>query len=143
MTTGERIREARKCAGLTQEELASKLGISYQSIGQWERNIRNPKPETIQKIAKALGVTVTDLVTEDSVTNVIAQILESSPKVSDVFSMVAAQEPVVYNDKTNTIAFYFTQLNELGQDIAVERVHELTEIPRYQKDPPPEDSGNG
>lgn len=37
MTIGERIKEFRLKAGLTQSELAEKLGIPYQSIGQWER----------------------------------------------------------------------------------------------------------
>lgn len=55
MTTGERIKEARKMANMTQAELAEKMGIPYQSIGQWERDIRNPKIETLQRIAEALN----------------------------------------------------------------------------------------
>lgn len=58
MTTGARIKAARKAAGMTQAELANRLGIPYQSIGQWENDLRNPKYETLQKIADALGVTV-------------------------------------------------------------------------------------
>lgn len=61
MTTGERIKAMRKRAGLTQAELAEKLEIPYQSIGQWERGIRIPKQETLIKIAKALGVHLRDL----------------------------------------------------------------------------------
>lgn len=56
MTIGERIKEFRLKAGLTQSELAEKLGIPYQSIGQWERGLRSPKIETLQKIADALNV---------------------------------------------------------------------------------------
>ena len=56
MTTGERIKAARKKAGLTQAELASKLGISYVGVSQWENNLRNPKPETLRRIADALDV---------------------------------------------------------------------------------------
>lgn len=56
MTTGQRIREARKKAGLTQAQLAEKLGIPFQSISQWERDIRHPKRETMERIADALGV---------------------------------------------------------------------------------------
>ena len=37
MTTGERIRQARKSAGMTQAELAHKLGISAAGIAQWEQ----------------------------------------------------------------------------------------------------------
>ncbi len=61
MTTGQRIRAARKRAGLTQADLASKLGIPYQSIGQWERDVRNPKYETLQRIADALETPLSGL----------------------------------------------------------------------------------
>lgn len=57
MTTGERIKAARKKAGMTQAELAAKLDVPFQSISQWERDIRNPKHETIEKIAHALNTT--------------------------------------------------------------------------------------
>lgn len=62
MTTGQRIKEARRKAGLTQTELANKLGIPFQSISQWERDIRNPKVETLRRIAAALEVPISDLV---------------------------------------------------------------------------------
>lgn len=62
MTYGQRIKAARKKAGMTQTELAKKLGIPYQSIGQWEKDLRNPKLETLQRIADALGVHVLDLI---------------------------------------------------------------------------------
>lgn len=61
MTTGQRIRAARKAANMTQAELAQKLGIPFQSISQWERDIRNPKKETLIRIADALGVSISDL----------------------------------------------------------------------------------
>lgn len=61
MTVGQRIRAARKKAGMTQKQLAEKLGIPYQSIGQWENDQRNPKWETLERISKALGVHILDL----------------------------------------------------------------------------------
>lgn len=56
MTTGERIRDARKNANMTQAELAQKLGISYVGVSQWENGLRQPKYETLKKIADAIGV---------------------------------------------------------------------------------------
>ena len=35
LTIGENIRRLRKEAGLTQEQLADKLGVSYQSVSRW------------------------------------------------------------------------------------------------------------
>ena len=57
-TVGERIKAARLEKGLTQKELGSLLGLSVPAISQWETNLRNPKIETLQKIADALGCSV-------------------------------------------------------------------------------------
>lgn len=58
MTTGQRIKAARKIAGITQADLAEKLNIPFQSISQWERDIRKPKLETLEKLSKALDVSI-------------------------------------------------------------------------------------
>ena len=65
MTTGQRIRAARKGKGMTQAELAEKLNVPFQSVSQWERGLRNPKPETLQRIASALEVKWYDLLPDD------------------------------------------------------------------------------
>lgn len=64
MTIGEKIKQARKKAGYTQKELGEKLGISQVRVAQYENGIRNPKIETVNKIAKALNVEITDLIPE-------------------------------------------------------------------------------
>lgn len=56
MTTGERIKNIRKQKGLTQHELGELLGVTQSMIAAYENNTRNPKPETLQKIANALEV---------------------------------------------------------------------------------------
>lgn len=56
MTLGERIKAARKAAGMTQEALGKKLGVSGSYIAQYETNKRRPKPATLLKIADALDV---------------------------------------------------------------------------------------
>ncbi len=62
MTIGSRIKAARQAAGLTQADLAAKIGSNhYQIISQYERGTRTPKYETIGKIADALGVPVAKL----------------------------------------------------------------------------------
>lgn len=52
-----------KKAGLTQKEVADKLGITYQSYGQYERGLRKPKYETVEKFAKALNFDISELLT--------------------------------------------------------------------------------
>lgn len=58
MTIGQRIKEARLNAGFTQKMLADELGVSFVNVSQWENGARNPKIQTLQKIANALNVTV-------------------------------------------------------------------------------------
>lgn len=50
---GERIKEARKAAGLTQVELAKKTELSRSYIGDIEKDRYNPSVSTLQLIAKA------------------------------------------------------------------------------------------
>lgn len=61
MTTGEKIRAARKAAGMTQAELAEKLGICSANVSAVEANTRRPKLETLKRYANALGVDVQEL----------------------------------------------------------------------------------
>jgi transcriptional regulator with XRE-family HTH domain len=54
VTVGDRIRWARKAIGLTQEELGQRLGTTQSMIGQYERGVRNPKYDLIERFADAL-----------------------------------------------------------------------------------------
>jgi ribosome-binding protein aMBF1 (putative translation factor) len=49
------LRQAREEAGLTQEELADRLGTQKTAISRIENHAEDIKPSTIQKVAKALG----------------------------------------------------------------------------------------
>ena len=66
MTVGQRIKEARKEQHMTQKQLADKLGVSYVVICQYENGARNPKNETLGRIANALGIPITDLLFDEN-----------------------------------------------------------------------------
>lgn len=68
MQISERIKAARKKAGLTQKQLGEKMGISYQAVSQWENDLRNPKIETLRAIANALEVPLRDLISVEDKT---------------------------------------------------------------------------
>lgn len=53
---GDKIRDARKAAGLTQRQLAEKIGVANTSISNWEKNLSRPDPDTIQNLCWALDV---------------------------------------------------------------------------------------
>jgi transcriptional regulator with XRE-family HTH domain len=54
-TMGERIRELRRNAGMTQDELGNKIGVSAQAVSNWERG-SVPDTELIPRIADCFGV---------------------------------------------------------------------------------------
>lgn len=60
-TFGKRVRELRLDKGLTQEELAEKIGVSTNYVGMVERAERNTTLLKVFKIAKALDVKVSEL----------------------------------------------------------------------------------
>lgn len=117
MTTGQLIKAARRKAGMTQKELGAKLGVAYQTLAQWENDLRNPKLDTLQRIASALGVPVQELISDwDAV---------DKEEFKDVF---------IYGEGIkDRIDAALDRLNDEGQAKAAERVEELTEIPKYQK----------
>lgn len=59
---GETIRFLRKKAGLTQEEVAFGSGIHPTEISRLEKGKRNPKWETMKRLAKGLGVPCSQMV---------------------------------------------------------------------------------
>jgi transcriptional regulator with XRE-family HTH domain len=58
---GAAIRKRRKELGLSQEQLAEKVGVSYQQIQRYENGGSMLNVENIQRIAKALNVAVAAL----------------------------------------------------------------------------------
>ena len=55
---GLRLTELRQAAGLTQIQLADKLGVHPSNIGFWELSGTPPRGEVLPKMANALGVSV-------------------------------------------------------------------------------------
>jgi transcriptional regulator with XRE-family HTH domain len=58
---GYRVRDLRLAKDLSQEELAFRAGIHRTYLGGIERGERNPALKNISAIAKALGVTLSEL----------------------------------------------------------------------------------
>lgn len=176
MTTGELIQSARKKAGLTQRELGERLGITYQTVAQWENNLRNPKYNTLQRIAKALDVHPMDLVVpldfppekiHDAVQIVFHQDQYDKKTINDAWEVLIHAKPIgpaftkedfnnphiakmdkwldelevigyTFSDDEAQLIEFFSKLNSLGRQKAIERAQELTEIPRYKEEPPVE-----
>lgn len=60
---GNRISKYRKEKGLTQEELAAKLGVSSQAVSKWENDASCPDISLLPQLCRILGVSVDELLT--------------------------------------------------------------------------------
>ena len=61
MNIGNKIRELRKQRGITQEQLAESIGISFQAVSKWENNIALPDITLAPVLASYFGVSMDEL----------------------------------------------------------------------------------
>lgn len=62
-TLGARIAFLRKSRSMTQEELATKMGVSSQAVSKWENDLSCPDIQLLPKLAITLGTTTDSLLT--------------------------------------------------------------------------------
>lgn len=67
--TGAVIKELREKNNLTQAELAEKLNVSDKTISKWETAKGYPDISLLEPIAKAFGISITELISGNSVSN--------------------------------------------------------------------------
>ena len=60
-TLGKRISAYRKKLGLTQDQLADKLGLTAQAVSKWENDLSCPDISVLPELSKILGITVDEL----------------------------------------------------------------------------------
>lgn len=88
MTTGERIYEARKRAGMTQEELADKLDVTRQAVSKWESDTAFPETDKIVELCKLF-----DLSADELLLGADKKREEEEPAAPEPASAPAAEEP--------------------------------------------------
>lgn len=109
MEMADRIKERRNFMGYTQEELGEKLGLQKSAIAKYE----NGRVENIKR----------------SVIANMAKVLECSPAY-----LMGWEDTEQTNAESPKILQYYEKLNDIGKNVATERVKELTEVPRYIKE---------
>ena len=67
--TGAAIRQLREKRGMTQAELADKIGVSSKTVSKWETARGLPDITLLQPLAQALGVCVIELMNGEPITN--------------------------------------------------------------------------
>ncbi len=67
--TGAIIKKLREAKGLTQTQLAERIGVSSKAVSKWETAKGLPDITLIEPLAKSLGVSVIELMSGDTVSN--------------------------------------------------------------------------
>ena len=121
MSFASRLKQAREQAGLTQQAFADKLGVTKNSISNYENGVSSPKWDILLKIFDVLHVDP----------NFLYQDNFSPIEVASLRSAIQAMEEQE-QAQISKLTSDFKKLNDAGKAKALERVHELTEISRYQ-----------
>lgn len=87
MLFGDKVKKLRSLAGMSQQELANKAGVSLRSIQNYESNQRYPKDVAIlNKLCKALNTTIEELMQEKD------NFIQEAPEKYDTRRRRAAQK---------------------------------------------------
>ena len=84
MKFGDKLIELRKKNGLSQEELAEKLGVSRQSVSKWESNNTYPETDKIVQIANLFDCSMDDLI-NDKVTDVESSLRKNKNNIEKIW----------------------------------------------------------
>lgn len=104
MELGKKIRQLRFKAGLTQEQLAEKLGIGPQSVSKWENAVAMPDITALPLLAEIFGVTIDDLfdLTKEQRLNRIENRMDAEEELpADIFREFEGFLQAELNDEKN------------------------------------------
>ena len=104
MELGKKIKQLRFKAGLTQEQLAAKLGIGAQSVSKWENAVAMPDITALPLLAEIFGVSIDDLfdLTTEQRLNRIENRMDAEEELpADVFREFESFLQAELNDETH------------------------------------------
>ena len=100
-TLGTMIAELRKQHGMTQLELAEKMGVTDKAVSKWERDLSCPDIKSLPNLAQILGVSVEELMQTKKEAQVtqskVSEILDLAPKAVAMAMGVAVTVLTVLN----------------------------------------------
>jgi len=85
---GKRMRVARNQAGLSQQQVADQLGVSFQQLQKYEKGVNRISPERLQAVAKVLNTTAPELMSAKPGSGL------SEPEENEVMNFMATREGV-------------------------------------------------
>ena len=101
-TLGTMIAELRKQHGMTQLELAEKMGVTDKAVSKWERDLSCPDINSLPKLAEILDVSVEELMQikkeAETPVNKVSEIMEVAPKAVAMAMGIAVTALTILNE---------------------------------------------
>lgn len=124
MSLGNSLYESRKKKGLSQEEVAEKLGVSRQTISKWETEETVPDIYQAKKLAKIYGLSLDELIDVDLDQKEIEEVIKNTDEKKEAkinwTSAWSKKYPVLatYQQEVD-IDMYARQIREMLTDLQV------------------------
>ena len=125
--TGNTIKELRESRGLTQAELAEKIGVSSKTVSKWETAKGLPDISLLQPLAGALGISVIELMNGEHIINrnVSANLLRCKFYVCPICgNVIHCVGNAVVSCCGVTLPALEAEDSEEGHAVAIERVED-------------------
>ncbi|MDE5717128.1 MAG: helix-turn-helix domain-containing protein [Lachnospiraceae bacterium] len=137
MTVAENIKFLRTQKKLTQKQLGDLCHIAESTIRRYELGLLNPKKETIEKIANALDVSISQIYSDSEEShyyNAARRIKEREilGENLDLTENLPTSQQIVLMMNERSLLNKYNSLNLAGKEKAIEQVDLLTKIPDYQ-----------
>ena len=130
MAISDNMRAIRIKKGLTQKQVAAACGLADSTVRTYELGNANPKPASVAKLAKALGVSAAELYGVDWMPGIV-DVPDQETKSALYQSVLEDPLPIDGPSRTRLLVA-FDKLNADGQLEAIKRTEELTQVPVYQ-----------
>ena len=133
-----RIKTYRKDKGLTQEELASIIGVSAKTIGRYEQGLTEPSADTLFSLTDALEIEISDLLDEEAIEREWEHFNFDEAQEDYFDAMQIESGYLLLEEITNELFHSFAKLNLEGKEEAVRYIKNLTRFKKYTSKPVPD-----
>lgn len=125
MKLGENILNLRKERKFSQEELSEKIGVTRQTISNWELGETQPTPEQLKKISKIFNVSV-DKLLDNEIENELVEKISNTEKLAEIIIKILKVIGIIFLVLLVIDIISFILFTVIKKDVVTSVVEEAT-----------------